>query len=173
MTLRPPSLSAGMWVIVATIAMSVIAVSVEFTLTANLVTGGTQQAQNDRVSSVERIVGGSSSAWRNPAWQRHAAAGLAALDTEAAIFRPGQHAPIFATRGAPRYLDTANPAGTAAQVPYDTPTVALQSFQRIALRRIPHGAVVGVVYLWYTAAPPGEPSGVWWFGIAYGTIALL
>jgi signal transduction histidine kinase len=168
------ALSMWLWLVLMVIVVSGVAVEVEFGVTQRLINAGNQQAENTRVLAIQRILGSQPAHWSSLAWQRRARSALAAQGADVAVFQAGRAAPLFVTPLARRLLSTQATRPAAATVPYVPPSAALPIFQRIVIPAPTMGSPpVGVAYLWYTRLARGEPSVFWWFGAAYGTMAIL
>lgn len=170
------SLPVHVWLILTVFLISAIAVGIEFTLTLNLENSWQQQAANARVISIQQIIGSNPVQWHNASWQRYADSRLAAQHADVAVFMAGRTIPAFTTPGAHHYLATAPSAASSpsAQVPYSPPSSALPVFQRLVIPAPSAGKPPpGIAWVWYTDVPPGEPSIIWWFVVAYGTMGLL
>jgi signal transduction histidine kinase len=145
-----------------------------------------QQAEDARLANVRHIIGTSAEQWRDPVWQRRAAASLDALGVEVALYptpsdpfaQPGQV--ISVTAGSRRFLEAGDQhtAGVIShqssdQMQSNTPTQVV--FQRIVIANPVHSAnqpTVGVAFLWDTRPALSDLTGFIWPAVELGTFAL-
>jgi signal transduction histidine kinase len=173
---RDRSLPLRLWLIVAVVAITGAGFLAQLGTTV-LVGFWEQQASDARLASVRQTLGSDTSAWQNRVWQRSAAASLASMDVDAAVFAGQSAQPIFATSGARRLLDTSDqaPTDSAAQ----PPSVSSQGepvFQRLVLtapaRESASPQQVGVAYLWFNGPPTDVPWTLLWPLTELGAFAL-
>ena len=173
-----------LWLILAVAAITGAGFLAQIGMTA-VMSAWEQQAEETRLASIRQIIGTNAAQWRDPAWQRGASSVLAGLGTDLALYanHPGTASElVYASPGVSRFLDTTAGQRQADQVT-DTQSYSargsattLPAFQRIVIPDASqHGgnsAPLAVAFLWFTAPPPGEPSGVLWPVVELGTFAL-
>lgn len=168
-----------LWLVMAVVAVAGAGFLAQMALVAP-VSAWQQQIEDDRLANVRQIIGTSTMQWRDPSWQRHAAASLASLGVDVALYpaqpdpsaQPGQA--IYMTPGAQQFLDTsstANPPPAAAQ-----PGASAQPvFQRILITssaQSTNRSPVGVAFLWDTSSTSGSLLGLLWAAVEWGAFVL-
>jgi signal transduction histidine kinase len=184
-TKRRRTLSLRLWLVLVVVAVTGTGFLAQMGLVAP-VSAWEQQGEDTRLASVRQIIGTDLGKWRDPAWQRHADAALAALGVDVALFsaqpqpsaQPGQA--LFMTAGARRYLDTSSqdasgapasqtPASTLPDSPVGT------AFQRLVIANpapSAHQSAIGVAFLWDISPASGHALGLVWAIVEWGTFAL-
>lgn len=176
--LRRP-LPLRLWLIVVVVAIIGSGFLTQLMMTS-LIGVWRQQAADAQLTDIRQTLGTNPASWENPAWQRSAAASLADMQVDAAVFTGPSSQPVFATSGAQQLLgasqqSTSGVANVAAQAT-DVANLDGPTFQRIALVAPAHSGVaarqVGVAYLWINGSPNDALWGVLWALTELGAFAL-
>ncbi len=157
--LRRP-LPLRLWLIVIVVAIIGLGFLTQLMMTS-LVGVWRQQAADTQVAAIRQTLGTDTAAWQNPSWRHRAAASLADMQVDVAVFTGQSAQPVFATSGARQLLDTSqqSAASSAAQTT-DEANADGPTFQRIALLAAAQDGAsarqVGVAFLWFNG-PPNDP----------------
>jgi signal transduction histidine kinase len=182
---RRGTLPLRLWLVLAVVAITGAGFLAQMGLVGPVSTWE-QQTEDARLANVRQIIGTDAAQWRDPTWQRHADAALAALGVEVAIFlappaaaaspAPSAQA-IYLTSGAHRFLDAGGQdvSGAANQASAQASPETQLVFQRLVIAnraQSANRAPLGVAFLWDTTAAPGGLFGLLWTVVEWGTFAL-
>ncbi len=172
------SLRLGLVLTVAAILVFIIIAETTLSFAMNAWQWNANQA---RLTAIERIIGTDPTRWRNPTWQRQADSALAALNVQAQIVHvsPGSSGrPIYTSAGA-RALLAVDPSDASQRKRLwgDPSKTALPTFQKLTITEATAGhsasTPIGVALLWFTGPAPGSPSDISWLVAAVAAVLLV
>lgn len=193
---RGCALPLRLWLVLTVVAVVVGIAAAEIAL-GGFMAAWQGRADQARLAAVRAVIGIDAARWGDPAWQRRAATGLAALDVDARLVRlsaGGLGHQVFITDGAWRLLDTGPSAASGgreggaegqvavanARLPHTA--AVTPAFQRITIPdpatpatggSAARAAPLGVAFLWLEGPAPGAPSPWLWPLAAAGAILLV
>ena len=145
----PRPLPLRLWLIVVVVAIIGAGFLTQLMMTS-LIGVWRQQAADAQITAIRQILGTDPTSWRDPAWQRGAAASLADRQVDVALFTGQSTQPVFVTNGARQLLDLGQQPTIQTT---DSANLDGPIFQRVALVAPTHDGVgarqVGVAFLWF------------------------